>query len=148
MSFQSGPTLAAEKKGSRILSVRERMIFLRSLAPLLSGPISRDIAILSLRYPISRDTFKVFKGGLQLPQLVRHPPLVVRPYFATYHAIIVRWHIISHKNKHNIVLRWLSRDIRRGCSQSEFQVTNFFLAVKTVVKFSVTNVKPIFPAEN
>ena len=27
------------------------------VAPALSGPISRDTAILSLRYPISRDTF-------------------------------------------------------------------------------------------
>ena len=32
---------------------------------------------------------------------------------------------------------------RRGCSQSEFQVTNFFLAMKNVVKFSVTNFKPL-----
>ena len=38
----------------------------------LSGPISRDTAILSLRYPISRDTFK---GGQHSPKMVRYPPL-------------------------------------------------------------------------
>ena len=40
----------------------------------LSGPISRDTAILSLRYPISRDTFS---GRLALPKMVRYPPLVL-----------------------------------------------------------------------
>ena len=40
----------------------------------LSGPISRDIAILSLRYPISRDTFS---GRLALPQNGAIPPLVL-----------------------------------------------------------------------
>ena len=38
----------------------------------LSGPISRDTAILSLRYPISRDTFL---GRLALPQNGAIPPL-------------------------------------------------------------------------
>ena len=39
----------------------------------LSGPISRDTAILSLRFPISRDTFS---GRLGLPQkMVRYTPL-------------------------------------------------------------------------
>ena len=37
----------------------------------LSGPISRDIAILSLRYPISRDAFS---GKLALPQEDAIPP--------------------------------------------------------------------------
>ena len=36
-----------------------------------SGPISRDIAILSLRYPISRDTFS---GRLVAPQNGAIPP--------------------------------------------------------------------------
>ena len=38
----------------------------------LSGPISRDSAILSLRYPISRDTFS---GRLALPRNGAIPPL-------------------------------------------------------------------------
>ena len=38
----------------------------------ISGPISRDIAILSLRYPISRDTLS---GRLALPQNDAIPPL-------------------------------------------------------------------------
>ena len=41
-------------------------------APELSGPISRDTAILSLRYPISRDTFS---GRFALPQNGAIPPL-------------------------------------------------------------------------
>ena len=40
------------------------------------------------------------------------------------------------------------RIFRRGCSQSELQVKITFVAVKNVVKFSVTNFKPIFPAES
>ena len=64
---------------------------------LLSGPISRDIAVLSLRYPISRDTFQ---GRLALPQngaipppwhLVSHRRICAIPHFATYRAIIVRY---------------------------------------------------------
>ena len=62
----------------------------------LSGPISRDIAILSLRYPISRDTFS---GRLALPQigaipppvyLVSHRHICAIPHFETYRVIIVR----------------------------------------------------------
>ena len=63
----------------------------------LVAPISRDIAILSLRYPISRDTF--FKEFSTPPPMVRYPPwyLVLHrhicaiPHFATYRAIIVRY---------------------------------------------------------
>ena len=63
----------------------------------LSGPISRDTAILSLRYPISRDTFS---GNLALPHngaipppwyLVSHRHICAIPHFATYRAIIVRY---------------------------------------------------------
>ena len=43
-------------------------------------------------------------------------------------------------------LRLRFPSLGRGCSQSKFQVTNFF-AVRNVVKFSATNVKPIFPRE-
>ena len=47
----------------------------------LSGPISRDTAILSLRYPISRDTFS---GRLALPQNgAMHPPLGTQFYIGT-----------------------------------------------------------------
>ena len=65
----------------------------------LSGPISRDTAILSLRYPISRDTFL---GRLALPQngaippswyLVLHRHICAIPRFATYRAILVRYPI-------------------------------------------------------
>ena len=65
----------------------------------LSGPISRDTAILSLRYHISRDTFS---GRLALPQngaippswhLVSHRHIRAIPHFATYRAIIVRYPI-------------------------------------------------------
>ena len=38
----------------------------------LSGPISRDIAIVSLRYPLSRDTFSAIPA---IPQQVAIPPL-------------------------------------------------------------------------
>ena len=63
----------------------------------LSGPIPRDTAILSLRYPISRDTFS---GRVALPQngaipplwhLVSHRHICAIPHFATYRAIIVRY---------------------------------------------------------
>ena len=63
----------------------------------LSGPISRDTAILSLRYPISRDTFS---RRLAAPPkwcdtpawyLVSHRHICAIPHFATYRAIIVRY---------------------------------------------------------
>ena len=41
----------------------------------LGGPISRDTAILSLRYPISRDTFSRMLAAP--PNTVRYPPLVL-----------------------------------------------------------------------
>ena len=65
----------------------------------LSGPISRDIAILSLRYLISRDTFW---GRFPLPQncvkpphwyLVSHRHIRAIPHLATYRAIMVRYPI-------------------------------------------------------
>ena len=65
----------------------------------LSGPISRDTAILSLRYPISRDTFS---GRLAAPPkwcdtppwyLVSHKHICAIPHFATYRAITVRYPI-------------------------------------------------------
>ena len=71
----------------------------------LSGPISRDTAILSLRYPISRDTFF---GRLALRQngaippswyLILHRHIRAIPHFATYRTIIVRFPIKTRTNK-------------------------------------------------
>ena len=56
----------------------------------LSGPISRDTAILSLRYPISRDTFQ---GRLALPQYDAIP-LPLRTKFHT--GTSVRYPILQH----------------------------------------------------
>ena len=62
-----------------------------------SGPISCDIAILSLRYPILRDTF--LGREISTPQkwcdthpwhLVSRRHICAIPHFATYRAIIVR----------------------------------------------------------
>ena len=73
--------------------------FLVCSAAGLSGPISRDIAILSLRYHILRDTFS---GRFAAPQngaipppwyLVSHRHICAIPHFATYLAIIVRYPI-------------------------------------------------------
>ena len=74
----------------------------------LSGPISRDIAILSLRYPISRDTFS---GRLALPQNDATPPLVcslTQTHLCdTPSCDISRDNCaILYKNKHKIVLRY------------------------------------------
>ena len=59
----------------------------------LSGPISRDTAILSLRYPISRDTFP---GRLALPQNgAIHPPwyLVSQRHIC---ALCVQYPVLQH----------------------------------------------------
>ena len=62
-----------------------------------STPISRDTAILSLRYPISRDTF--LREVSSPPKwcdtppwhLVSHKHICAIPHFATYRAIMVRF---------------------------------------------------------
>ena len=56
---------------------------------LLSGPISRDIAIVSLRYPLSRDTFSAIAA---IPQEGAIPPLGA--FF--YTDISVRYPILQH----------------------------------------------------
>ena len=66
---------------------------------LLSGPIARDIAILSLRYPISRDTLlgevSTAPKWCDTPpppwHLVSHRHICAIPHLATYRAIIVRY---------------------------------------------------------
>ena len=81
----------------------------------LSGPILCDIAILSLRYPISRDTFK---GRLALPKMVRYPPLVLS--FTQAHRCDTPFCNLSrdncaipHKNKHERVFAILSLQVLR-----------------------------------
>ena len=71
------------------------------------APISRDIAILSLRYPISCDTFQ---GRLTVPQNGAMPPLALS--FTEAHLCDTPFCNISrdncaipHKNKHEIVSR-------------------------------------------
>ena len=55
----------------------------------LSGPISRDIAIVSLRYPLSRDTFSAIPA---IPQQGAIPPLAAFFYTNTS----VRYPILQH----------------------------------------------------
>ena len=55
----------------------------------LSGPISRDIAIVSLRYPLSRDTFSAIPAIPQQDAI--HPPGAL-----FYTAISVRYPILQH----------------------------------------------------
>ena len=69
-----------------------------------TGPISRDVAMLSLRCPIPRDTFS---RSLAAPQsgaiplspwcLVSHRHICAIPHCATYRAIIVRYPIKKNK---------------------------------------------------
>ena len=70
-------TLLAGRGGLRWTKVANKNFVNKSAFPNrvvcgLSGPMSRDTAILSLRYPISRDTFQ---GRLALPQYHAIPPL-------------------------------------------------------------------------
>ena len=81
--------------------------------------ILRDAAVLSLRYPTSRDTVV---GKLALPQNGAIPPLVLIvihrnicaiPYFATYRAILVRYPIKQQARKSfAIPPLQVSRDIK------------------------------------
>ena len=67
------------------------------LTLILVAPYRRDTAILSLRYPISHNTF--FREFSTPPQwcdtppwyLVSHRHICAIPHFATYRAIIVRY---------------------------------------------------------
>ena len=60
----------------------------------LSGPMSRDIAILLLRYPISRDTFS---WRLPVPQMARSPPPLLLS-FAQAHLCDTPFSYISRDN--------------------------------------------------
>ena len=63
----------------------------------LSGPISREIAIVSLRYPLSRDTFSAIpaipqQGAIPPPWcLLLHRHMSAIPHFTTYRAMPVRY---------------------------------------------------------
>ena len=81
---------ALQKVLSRALSLRRCVaVGFRGKKGSLSGPISRDIAILSLRYPLSRDTFS---ANPAIPQQGAIPPLGA--FF--YTDISVRYPILQH----------------------------------------------------
>ena len=67
------------------------------LACSLSGPIYRDIAILSLRYPVSRDSFFGRQAAPQYSALTPHwylgphRHICAIPHFATCYAMIMRY---------------------------------------------------------
>ena len=72
----------------------------------LSGPKLRNIAILSLRYPISRDAFSRRQGGQHSPKMVRYPLLALS--FTQAHlcdTLVCNLSrdacAIPHKNKHH-----------------------------------------------
>ena len=82
----------------------------------LSGPISRDSAILSLRYPVLRDTFS---GRLAAPKNGAIPPPWYFYLHQTYLCDTPFCNIsrdncaIPHKNKHKIVFAILSLQVSR-----------------------------------
>ena len=94
----------------------------------LSLPISLDIAILSLRYNISRDTFL---GEVSSPPkwcdtphwyLVSHRHICVIPHFATYRAIIVRYPIKTSTRKFcDTIATSIVRYERYRCWASKFR---------------------------
>ena len=77
--------------------------------PELSGPISRDIAIVSLRYPLSRDTFSAIAA---IPQQGAIPPPLVPSFTQTYQCDTPFCNIsrdtcaIPQENKHEKYLRY------------------------------------------
>ena len=74
------PLLLLTRRGAALVKASAGRHFPRSYQIIprtyyqLSGPISREIAMLSLRYPISRDTFQ---RGQHSPKMVRYLPLVL-----------------------------------------------------------------------
>ena len=84
----------------------------------LSGPISHDIAILSLRYPISRDPF--LREASTPPKwcdtppwyLILHRHICAIPHLATYRAITVR-HPIKTKKQEQERFATLSLEVSR-----------------------------------
>ena len=80
----------------------------KAIILLLSGPISRDIAIVSLRYPLSRDTFSAIAA---IPQQGAIPPL--GDFF--YTDISVRYPVLQH------IARYL-RDTPRKQARKGFAI--------------------------
>ena len=93
-----GESLAAGKSGKNFPAASER----------LSGPISRDTATLSLRYPLSRDTFSATPA---IPQQGAIPPFGAF-FTRTYQCDIPICNIsrdtcaMPQENKHEKVLRY------------------------------------------
>ena len=90
--------------------------------------MSRDTAILSLRYPISRDTFwrrlALPKNGAITPPwyLVSHRHICAIPHFATYCAIIVRYPIkTSTKEFCNTIATSIARYEKYRCWASKLE---------------------------
>ena len=76
-----------------------------------------DIAILSLRYPISRDTFlrevsTPPKRCDTTPFVLTHTHIGAIPHFATYRAIIVRYPIKQARKSFAILSLQVSRDMK------------------------------------
>ena len=100
-----------------ILSVRPKCSHkFVSLKESLSGPISRDIAIVSLRYPLSRDTFSAIPA---IPQQGAIPPPPVPSFTQTYQCDARFCNIsrdtcaISQENKHEQMFAILSLKVSR-----------------------------------
>ena len=98
--------MSFESQGTKLLG-RIFRDFCRDV-PGLSGPISRDIAILSLRYPYRAI---LFKGGSHSPKMVQYPPLLISLTQAhlcdTPFCNVSRDNCaIPHKNKYERVLRY------------------------------------------
>ena len=92
----------------------------------LSDPISRDTAILSLQYPISRDTLREVSTPpkwCDTPHwyLVLHRHIRAIPHFATYRAIIVRYPIKTTGSKE------INTGLKRACS-SRFDSSDSMVA--------------------
>ena len=109
--------------------------------PDLSGPMSRDIAILSQRYPISRNTFP---GRLtSTPPKRRDTPLVlsltqthlyirVISHFTTYRVIFMRYPIPSFCDT---IARNIARYEKYRCWASKLMVLNQTSTCRTTILF-------------
>ena len=93
--LQSGPRKFTRSDFSGLAPIRRVLI---------SGPISRDTAILSLRYPISRDTFS---GWSALPQSGATPPPLVLTSTRTDPILQYRARIVRY-------LRWIQEGFKGG----------------------------------
>ena len=100
------PELYGDGGGSRTVNLKN-----------LSGPISRDNAILSLRYPIARCLLREVSTSpiwcdSPLWYLVSHRRISVIPHFATYRTISVRYPIKTSTEEFAILALQASRDMK------------------------------------